>query len=329
MNLRLALYELIRQHRLDRPSAMQLLALAGLGQQPAALAVHLWRTMAVLGAALAGLGIVLWIAANWDTMGRASRFVLLQGFVLTMCLGAAWRAAARLPLLLLALLGTGALLAFFGQTYQAGTDPWQLSALWALLTLPLALAARSDVVWLPWVVVAMMGISEWVLAHSVQHLLLRQGPNLSVYAMALSATIAVAMGMAPALRRFTGAGLWAFRCAVLQALAMITFIAISGLFHDTVAVQYPLGVVLQAGCMVLMGSRRHFEVFLLSAAALSLNVLLAFGLFYWLLKTRWVAETSIDIRFLWLIVGMGAAGMLAATVSLVLRLVRRATGDAR
>lgn len=323
MNLRLALYELIRQHRLDRPSAMQLLALAGLGQQPAALAVHLWRTMAVLGAALAGLGIVLWIAANWDTMGRASRFVLLQGFVLTMCLGAAWRAAARLPLLLLALLGTGALLAFFGQTYQTGADPWHLFALWALLTLPLALAARSDVVWLPWVVVAMTGITLWAHAHTA-HLWLRQARDMDVHAIAMGAAVAVTITMAPTLRRFTGAGLWAFRGAGLLALALITFTAISGLFRHTMAPQYPLGLVLLAGCTAIVGSRRYFEVFMLCAAALSLNVSLVCGLVYLLWETR-----RGDITGILLTTGLGTVGMLAATVSLVLKRTRHAAGDAQ
>mgnify|MGYP001964183761 CR=1 FL=1 len=117
MNLRPLLHDLVRQHGLDRKAAVQLFALAGFEQEPAALRTRLWPVVALLGAALGGLGIVLWIAANWESMGRMQRFALLQGFVLVMCLGAAWRAAARVPLSVLALLGTGALFAFFGQTY--------------------------------------------------------------------------------------------------------------------------------------------------------------------------------------------------------------------
>ena len=41
------------------------------------------------------------------------------------------------PMGLLAMLGMGALFAYFGQTYQTGADPWQLFALWAALSLPL------------------------------------------------------------------------------------------------------------------------------------------------------------------------------------------------
>ena len=43
---------------------------------------------------------------------------------------------------------------------------WQLFAVWAALALPLCLAARSDVLWAPWALVAMTGISLWVHAHT-------------------------------------------------------------------------------------------------------------------------------------------------------------------
>ena len=47
------------------------------------------KNMAVLAAALGGLGIIFWIAANWSDFGRAGRFGLLQALVLIMCAGAA------------------------------------------------------------------------------------------------------------------------------------------------------------------------------------------------------------------------------------------------
>lgn len=321
MNLRPLLHALVRQHGLDRKAAVQLFALAQFGQEPATLRTRLGPVMALLGAALGGLGIVLWIAANWETMGRMQRFALLQGFVLVMCLGAAWRAAARVPLAVLALLGTGALFAFFGQTYQTGADPWQLFALWALLTLPLALAARSDGVWVPWVVVAMTGVALWAQAHAPQFWHVRSH-DLGVHAVSLAAALAVTAGMAPPLRRWTGAGLWALRSAGAVTLAMITTTAIGGLFHSTVAAQYPLGLLLLAGAVALAGTRRHFDIFLLSGAALGLNVLLVCGLVYLLLE-----KLNADFTGMLLLVGLGAAGLLAATVSGVLRMARNAQGE--
>ena len=81
MDLRLALYELAAEHRLDRERTRQLFGLAALNDEAPGAARWLPRGVAVLGAALGGLGVVLWIAANWDTLGRFGRFALLQGFV--------------------------------------------------------------------------------------------------------------------------------------------------------------------------------------------------------------------------------------------------------
>ncbi|HBY37155.1 MAG TPA: DUF2157 domain-containing protein, partial [Delftia acidovorans] len=114
---------------------------------------------------------------------------------------------------------------------------------------------------------------------------------------------------------------WALRGAGALALAMITSTAISGLFHSTVAPQYPLWLVLLAGAAALAGLRRHFDIFLLSGAALGLNVLLVCGLVYLLLE-----KLGADFTGMLLLVGLGAACLLAATVSLVLRMSRNAEG---
>src|SRR6218665_3705714 len=166
MNLRITALELAQAHKLDHAATTRLMSLAGLDSQPEPLTRWFWRAVAILAAALGGLGLIFWVAANWGDFGRAGRFALLQAFVVVMLLGAWWRPALRAPLALLALLGTGGLFAYFGQTYQTGADPWQLFALWAVLTLPLALAVRSDVVWVPWTLVAVVGISLWAQAHT-------------------------------------------------------------------------------------------------------------------------------------------------------------------
>ena len=87
MNLRTAWLALVQHHALDRPAALQLESLAPWHEPPPQLQRHLWRTVAVLAAALGGLGIVMWIASNWDTLGRPARFALLQGFVAVMYAG--------------------------------------------------------------------------------------------------------------------------------------------------------------------------------------------------------------------------------------------------
>jgi hypothetical protein len=111
MDLRLALIELAAQHRLDPARSRRLHALAGLDGPPPVLERWLPRGVALAAAALGGLGIIVWIAANWDDLGRFGRLALLQGAVLAMCAGALVRRAARAPLALLAMLAIGGLLA--------------------------------------------------------------------------------------------------------------------------------------------------------------------------------------------------------------------------
>ena len=53
----------------------------------------------------------------------------------------------------LAFIATGALLALFGQTYQTGADVYELFLTWALLGLPLAVAAQWSVASAAWVLV--------------------------------------------------------------------------------------------------------------------------------------------------------------------------------
>jgi uncharacterized membrane protein len=318
MDLRLALYELAAEHRLDRERTRQLFGLAALNDEAPGAARWLPRGVAVLGAALGGLGVVLWIAANWDTLGRFGRFALLQGFVLVMCLGALWRPAARAPLGLLALLGIGALFAYFGQTYQTGSDPWQLFALWAVLSLPLCLAVRSDVTWAPWALVVMTAISLWVHAHT-GHRWRVEPDDLGAHLAAWLAAAALTGALSPALRRYSGAGPWALRGAATLAIVMVTLTAIGGLFHRDVAPHYWLGLVLLAAAAAALALPRWFEIYVLSAVALGWNTLAVAGLARWLFDRPHHGDPIGSLLFL----GVIAAGLLAGTVSGVMRLSRR------
>ena len=318
MDLRLALYEVAAKHRLDAPGMARLEQLGGLRGEPASTARWLPRGMAVLASALGGLGLIFWVAANWETLGRFGRFALLEGMVLLMCLGALWRPAARAPLGLLALLGIGGVFAYFGQTYQTGADPWQLFALWAALALPLCLGVRSDVLWAPWALVAMAGISLWVQAHTGHRW--RVAPDdLRAYLMGWSAALAVVGLLSAPLRQTTGAGEWALRTALTLTVVMVTATALGGLFGHDVLLQYVLGLAVLAVAAVAIAQRPWFDVFGLSAIALGLNTLVVAGLVRLLFNTH----SGNDPIGRLLLLGMVAAGLLAASVSGVLRLSRR------
>jgi uncharacterized membrane protein len=321
MDLRLALYELAARHKLDAQATASLRQLSGLQSEPARLSYWLPRGVAVLAAGLGGLGVIFWIAANWETFGRYGRFALLQGLFLVMCLGALWRPGARAPLGLLALLATGGLFAYFGQTYQTGADPWQLFAIWAALSLPLCLGARSDVLWMPWSLVAMTGISLWVHAR-IGHRWQIESTDFPVLATGWSAAVVLSLALNPILSRFTGAGPWSLRATIVLTSCLIMMTALGGLLDYAIAPHYWLALAMLIVSAGLLSLPRLYDIFGLSAISLALNILLVGGLVRLLFKGQ-----GLDIYVALLALGLSAAGLLAATVSLILRLSRRRTNQ--
>lgn len=317
MDLRLALHELAQTHRLDAAAARRLEALAAFDAEPRPLQRWLPLGLAALAAVLAGLGLIFWIAAQWDTLGRFGRFAVLQAAVLATGLGALWRPAWRTALALLVLLATGGLLAYFGQTYQTGADPWQLFALWAALTLPLALATRSDLVWSPWVLVVFVGIALWIQAHT-GHRWRVEPDDLAVHLVGWAVALATLLGIGAPARRLTGAGVWSLRTAATLAVTVITTTALGGLFSRSVGTHYVFGLVVLVAMALAFVPARSFDVFALSAAALGLNTLIVAGLGRLLLEDA--RGDPIGRLFL---LGAAAAALLPASVKAILTLARR------
>lgn len=291
---------------------------AGTPAEPAALARRLWHAAAVLAAALFGLGVILWLAANWDDLGRIGRFALLQATILVLCAGAVWRPRMRVPLALLALLCIGGLFAYFGQTYQTGADAWQLFALWAVLALPLCLGARSDALWAPWALVVCVAIALWTYAHT-GHAWRARSQDGPVFLAGWLACAALVAALGPAAARWTGAGVWALRTAGTLGVAMVTLGGIFALFHDAIAAQYGLAVLLFAVAAAVLALPRMFEIFLLSAVALGLDTLLVAGL----ARAMFTGAGRQDPVGRLLVIGIAAAALLAVSVSLVTRLAKR------
>lgn len=289
----------------------------GLHGQPLSLARWLPRGMALLAATLGGLGMILWVAANWNALGRIGQFALLQGVVAASLLGAWARPAWRAPLGLLGLLGIGGLLAYFGQTYQTGADPWQLFALWAALSLPLGLAARSDALWTPWAVVVSTAVSLWLHAQAGHRWQVDAG-DVPVHALAWAAMGAVVLGLGPALARLTGAGPWARRTALTLALFMVSFGAVAGLFHLAVSPLYLLGLIVLGLSALALAQRAWFDLYGLSAVALALNGLLVAGL----VRLMFEGNPGGDTIGRLLVTGLLAAVLLAGSVHAILKRAR-------
>lgn len=315
MNRRLALLELAAQHRLEPGPLRALWRMGGFETPPDHLANRVRRGLAILGAALGGLGIVFWIAANWQAMGRSGHFALLQGFVLVMCVGAAFLPAARTALALLATIAVGALFAYFGQAYQTGADPWQLFALWAGLTIPLCFGARSDSVWSLWAAIASVAVAQWHYAHAGHTW--DSGAAGIVHAGSWTGAAVLTLLLSKPARRYTGAGQWAFGTMLTLATVFVTFTALASLSAHHIPVHYWLALVLLS--LAAWGlAWRWYDIYGLSVVSLAVNVLL-FGALTHLL---FVVVRANDSGAL-LLLGLAAAGLLAGTVRTVLHFSKK------
>jgi len=302
------LYQWTARQRLDAASARRLWQLSGVERSPADLWTLLRRGTGAVAAGLIGFGVILWVAANWETLGRGTRFGLLQALLFTSVAGAATRPAWRAPLGLLSFLALGGVLAYFGQTYQTGADSWCLFALWSGLALPLVIAIRSDLVWTPWVVVAGLAISLWTHTYAGRSWRF-DPPTLTVHALGLAATLLLALAMAWRMAR-TGQP-WAWRMAVLSGTVFAAVLAVVALFSRQVQPQFWLCLALLAVGLSLAWWQR--EVYAMSVLALAVDVLLV---------ARITRGTSFSSLGGLLLIGGAATVLLAGSVHLILRRMR-------
>lgn len=108
-----------------------------------------------LGSLSLAFSLMFFIAYNWDAMGRFARFTLIEVAIIS-CVIFYWKLGAdnikSKILLLSASISLGVLLAFYGQTYQTGADPWQLFFSWALLMSPWVIISQFSVMWVIWLI---------------------------------------------------------------------------------------------------------------------------------------------------------------------------------
>ncbi len=145
---------LIDQGRLDPKQAEAAMQAAGVFPGRRDWYRFIERLLLGLGILSMALGVVFFVAYNWDTLGKFGKFALVEGALV----------ASLLPLLRYdlhsrigqfsltgAAILVGALLALFGQTYQTGADTWQLFATWGVLILPWGVLGRFEPLWVLWI----------------------------------------------------------------------------------------------------------------------------------------------------------------------------------
>jgi len=147
--------------RLPSANLPQAARLANVIPSPAAWLRFVDRLLLFAGGVFVASGVIFFFAYNWQAIGRAAKFGLVQA-ALVAAVFVAWRAGLdRLTgsaALLLATLLLGALLALFGQSYQTGADTYQLFAVWALLALPWVALARFAPLWFIWLVLVNLAV---------------------------------------------------------------------------------------------------------------------------------------------------------------------------
>ena len=321
------LFQLARHFGLGAEPTRQLWQMSQLHARPPALRGWLERSLAAVAALLLGAGLVFWVAANWPEQTRAFKFNALQAAVLLPALAALAWPRLRTACLLLATLALGALLAFVGQTYQTGADPWQLFAAWAALALPWVLAARRALLWAAWLLLAALALAlwappmEWAL-HGLAHPRLQLA--LAGWALLLALPwLLTWLGLAPSRHAPWLAGghapsLLLMRVAALAVLPVwvaMGLMGLIGLIERGSGALYAICLLLTAAAGGLMARLR--DVAALGLALLALDLLLLAGLGYGLLKS------NTNVMGMLLVGAVVSAACLGGSAALLLRLQRQ------
>jgi uncharacterized membrane protein len=148
--------DLAEFHSLDSQKVETLLELADARPSRAEGLRFLGACLRIAGLLSLAAGLVFFVAANWSRIAVFGRFALIE-LVLVACAVIAFvkppsHFAGR-GAIFLAFIAAGTLLALFGQTYQTGADVYELFLTWALLGLPLVVAAQWSVASAAWVLV--------------------------------------------------------------------------------------------------------------------------------------------------------------------------------
>jgi uncharacterized membrane protein len=146
----------VEHYGLPEPVVRDVLELAGARPSRSDESQFLSRALLLGGILSLAAGVIFFVAANWDALKTLGRFALLEIVLVAAVVVALWKPPpavhGRLALLA-AFFVAGALFALFGQTYQTGADVYELFLTWAVVALPLALAAQWSASWAAWVFV--------------------------------------------------------------------------------------------------------------------------------------------------------------------------------
>ncbi len=235
------------------------------------------RLLLGLGILLSLVGLLVFIAANWEGVGKSSRFILVESVVVMGVSVAWWRGLntrSGTMGVITAAVAVGPLFALIGQTYQTGADPWQLFAVWCGLIVPWVVIARTPVL-----VILMLALANTALAlwNGDQPRIRLHEQSLAWLGFLFNGVALVVWEMAATRVSWLDAR-WACRLPALASLVSATGLALAVVIDEHSSTWYdllPMGLMLCTGWWAYRIRRR--DLGLLAAGALALLTLIAAG----------------------------------------------------
>jgi len=236
------------------------------------------RLLLCLGALSLAFSVLFFIAYNWDDWGRFEKFALIEsllvGIIFLYWISKKDTLKAQISLLVSCLM-VGVLMAFFGQTYQTGADPWTLFFFWALLITLWVVIARFAPLWLSWLGLLNIALSLYIDSFGLPlALFLSADGNLWGALFLLNSIALTALELSS--QRFTYLSpRWLARIIASLAGFMITFIVIDNIMdsHDTSVFPLVFWGIFIVSLYVVYRHLRH-DLFMLAGGCLSSIVII-------------------------------------------------------
>ncbi len=248
-----------------------------------------------LGVIALSSSVMFFIAYNWDDLGRFAKFGLVEAFITASVFFYWWSNKKSTPTnalevsqkskligkatLLVASLSLGVLLAFYGQTYQTGADPWQLFLTWALLIIPWTIIAQFPALWI--ILLALINITVNLYIETFGGFLGGLfDPNKSFLWITtlINGTALIIWELLKGRQNWLNEN-WATRVVAFATGLPLTFLVINTIFdrHQSFSIVYLLWAVAMVVIYVVYRKLKP-DVFMLAMACLSgIGVILSFA----------------------------------------------------
>lgn len=266
-------------------------AMKATGRRPDAASWRAWggRFLALLGGCLAGSGVIVFFAANWQALSRWGRFGLVLAVfvtVIALAMKAGLDRLAGRAFALVALVLVGPVFAVYGQEWQTGADAFDLFVAWAVLATGFAWASRLELAWAAWLSIVHVAIWLWLdqWFGSLEDLWLAR----TTVAVFDAGVVAVArrVGLRGLLPRFA-----AVLSMLVSGLPAVLLVALEGA-PGNFAVDLGVHLLLVAAALAVF-RRRQPDLFMVALASTALALLVAALAFRIMANVGWDVDTTL------------------------------------